>query len=78
MATHAHYQVWHKASSQPKTEMDGEERNRLLKYFLHANDDIELFLSTFLARKKQLSDKLARLCIDVTEQTAQFSDQDLL
>lgn len=34
--------------------------------------------SVLLARKKQLSDELVRLCVDVIEQTAQFSDQDLL
>lgn len=34
--------------------------------------------SKLLAGKKQLWDELARLCVDVIEQTAQFSDQDLL
>lgn len=53
LATHAHYQVWHKASSQPKKEMDGEEKNGLLKHSLHENYEPELFLSTFLARKKK-------------------------
>lgn len=37
-----------------------------------------MFLNTFLARKKQLSDKLTRLGVDVTEQTTQFRDQGLL
>lgn len=39
LASHAHYQVWHKAASQPEKEIDKEGGDGLLKYPLHANHE---------------------------------------